>query len=130
MGRLKTQGDGTIISVSMYAQHVKMAEVLIEKGYYNKVSEIVRYGIETTYKEKMGTAPIGITNDESPQIGMKELVSEYVNRKRKMTIKGRFKYEIYSKQWLEGNIKLVEKAFPNKSIDEVYIELEEMIKEN
>jgi len=127
MGRRKRQGEGVIISVSMYIKHKKMLEELIDGGYYNKVSEIVRYGIEYAYKEKIGRE-IDIIIDEAPKIKMEELITEYKLRRNKMTVKGRSKYEHYSKKWLEGNFKLVEEAFPNKSIDDVYIELESIIR--
>jgi len=132
MGRHKEQEGGINISVSMYAKHKKMTDELIEKGFYEKVSEIVRYGIEQIYNEQIGEFVNALTEPdyEQEQTKLSELIDSYNVRKSKMTVKGMSKYEYYSKQWLEGNVKLVGEVFPSKTIDEVYTELENIIKVN
>ena len=124
MGRHKEQEGLKNKSISLYEKQIKMTNELIARGYYSKVSEIVRHGIETVYNEKLG-------NSINPEFNKVQIVLDaYKVRKESMSVKGIAKYEHYSKSWIEGNSKMVEQAFPNKSVDEVYTELEKLMRVN
>jgi Arc/MetJ-type ribon-helix-helix transcriptional regulator len=133
MGRRREQEGGKNISVSLYEKQLRMTQALIDRGLYDKVSEIVRHGIEKVYNEQIGEVLIDSLEEyghinSTRADALRCLLESYEDRKNSMSVKGQSKYEHYSKSWIVGNAKIVESVFPDMSVDEIYLELESMIK--
>lgn len=123
-------------------KHRKMANALVKCGHYNNVSELVRENIERDYNEKIPNPREELKREkrrleevikelEDRVVTVDEvldsLVDRYKERKNNMPAKALGNYEKFSKNWINSNMDDVALAFPGKSIDDIYIELEKMI---
>lgn len=143
MARPKQQEGGKNTSVTLYGKHFKMLKVLVEEGYYEYSSEIVREGIEKVYAQHIANTEEELTRlkdklertiseleqlKQSSIIKADEIVSKYLERKVSMTARGLSKYEENSKYWIKTNLNEISMAFPGLGIDDIYKTLEEKIK--
>lgn len=135
--------DGT--SAYLPKRYRKMAEVLVSSGHYKNRSDLVRAGIEKIFNEKFKDYNIKeelklekerleritkeleelVTTDENVK---ESLIDRYVDRKRNMAPKAMGNYETFSKNWLVKNMDEASIAFPGKNVDEIYTELERIIR--
>jgi Arc/MetJ-type ribon-helix-helix transcriptional regulator len=143
-GTEKQERKTPITSVYIPAKYRKMIDTMVNCGYYKNVSDCVRGNIEKDFyarisnpkamlkqREKELTATIEelkgliLTSDDT----LTDLVDRYIERKGNMSIKAldRNNYESYSKKWIEKNLEDANEAFPGKSIDEIFIELERLM---
>jgi Arc/MetJ-type ribon-helix-helix transcriptional regulator len=135
--------DGT--SAYLPERYRKMAEVLVSSGHYRNRSEVVRAGIERIFNDKFKDSNIKeelkrekeklekITKKLEELVSTNEdvqesLIGRYVDRKRNMPPKAMGNYETFSKNWLIKNFDEASLAFPGRNVDEIYTELEKIIK--
>jgi Arc/MetJ-type ribon-helix-helix transcriptional regulator len=143
MTKEEKQEVGKATCVFLYNKQKKMATMLVKSGHYKNISELVRANIENDFKEKMGNPKEelkrekekleGIIKDLEERIGTVDdaldgLVTEYKERKNNIPAKAMGKYEKFSKNWIATHMDEATLAFPGKSSDEIYEELERMIK--
>lgn len=143
MGRPKQQEGGKGISITVYESQLKMADALIKGGYFKNTSEMIRYGIEKVFEEKISNTEDLIefkkvelekliksleTIQKNSQNKLDNIVKEYEERRKYLTPRGIARYEEVSKEWIEFKMDILSKLFPNKTVDEIYEELEKRIK--
>ncbi len=143
MGRPKQQEGGKGISITVYEAHLKMADALVKGGYFSNTSEMIRYGIEKVFEEKISNTEDLIefkkvelekliksleTIQKNSESKMDKIVKEYGDRRKYLTPRGIARYEEISKEWIETKIDILSKLFPNKTTEEIYKELEDKIR--
>lgn len=143
MGTESQENARSTTSVYLYEKDKKMANTLIKSGYYKSFAELVRANIERDFREKISNPKeelqrvreklkevekelegIIATGDDI----LSELVKRYEERKSNMPAKALGNYEKFSKNWITKNMSDALTAFPGKTIDEIYIELEKLMK--
>lgn len=143
MARPKQQEGGKNTSVTLYGKHFKMLKVLVDEGYYEYSSEIVREGIEKVYAQHIANTEEELTRlkdklertiseleqlKQSTTSKVDTIVTKYLERKKSMTARGLSKYEENSKLWIKSNLNEISAVFPGESVDDIYKMLEERIK--
>jgi len=140
MARDKNRDGGYIDSFYNYDEERRMIENLKKNTIFqNNKSDIIRAGIRMLYDKYCGD-PLTKLQEEKSRVEerikiqegrMKEqnesatsILRKYMERKKHLTTQGFSNYEKVSKTWIENNIKEVSKAFPGKTVDEIYKEME------
>jgi hypothetical protein len=101
---------------------VREKEMLDEiLGGKKEYSEYLGKLILEDYEEKFSQA-------EDEVINVDEIVKKYKDRRNTIVVFSKEDYKVKSKKYIEGNNKIIKKAFPGLTIDEIYIKLEELIK--
>jgi len=132
-------------SIYLPVRHRKMASSLIKNGHYKTLSEIARAGIERIFNEEFVDPREELRQErfrlqevikelealEAEQDTSKDsLISRYAQRKENMPARAMGNYEKFSKNWITKNLDDASSAFPGKTVDEIYEELEKAIKRN
>jgi Arc/MetJ-type ribon-helix-helix transcriptional regulator len=122
---------------------MKMIDTLVRCGHYKNRSDAIRKLIENDFNAKISDPrdllkqkliennlllkeleSMVSTKDEA----LEDLVTRYKERKNNMPAKALDSYERFSKNWITKNIDDANTALPGKSVDEIYEELEKIIK--